>query len=77
LKLQVRTFTANKVKQLKDEINTIKNKIQNVKNTSEKQMWLNDLEEFQKEYNKWLIIMDENDNKKDKKNVTKTKKKIV
>ena len=40
-------------------------------------MWLNDLEEFQKEYNKWLIIMDENDNKKDKKNIQKTKKRIV
>ena len=77
LKLQVRIFTTNKVKQLKDEILAIKNKIQNIKNTSEKQMWLNDLEEFQKEYNKWLIIMDENDNKKDKKNVVKLKKKIV
>ena len=77
LKLQVRTFTSNKVKQLKDEITTIKNKIDKTKNTSEKQMWLNDLEEFQKEYNKWLIIMDENDNKKDKKNIQKTKKRIV
>lgn len=77
LKLQVRIFTTNKVKQLKDEILAIKNKIQNIKNTSEKQMWLNDLEEFQKEYNKWLIIMDENDNKKDKKNIQKTKKRIV
>jgi len=77
LKLQVRTFTSNKVKQLNDEITVIKNKIEKVKMTKEKQMWLNDLDEFQKEYNKWLIIMNQNDNKKEKNNAVKTKKKII
>jgi DNA topoisomerase-2 len=66
LKLQIRTFTTDKVKQLKDDILTIKNKIEKVNITTEKDMWLNDLDEFKKEYNKWLIIMNENDNKKQK-----------
>ena len=61
LKLQVRTFTANKVKELKDDIIKIKDKINNIKNTTEKQMWINDLDEFTKEYTKWLDIMDKLD----------------
>jgi DNA topoisomerase-2 len=78
LKLQVRTFTTNKVKELKDDIVKIKDKINNIKNTSEKQMWMNDLDEFTKEYIKWLDIMnklDQNDGKGKK--VTKPRKKII
>jgi hypothetical protein len=56
----------------------IKDKINNIKNTSEKQMWMNDLDEFTKEYIKWLDIMnklDQNDGKGKK--VTKPRKKII
>lgn len=58
LKMQVRTFTSNKVKQLRSEIEEKNNKLNIMKSTSEKQLWLNDLEEFKIEYNKWLKVME-------------------
>jgi len=58
LKMQVRTFTSNKVKQLRSEIEDKNNKLQKLKSTSEKQLWLNDLQEFKNEYSKWLKIME-------------------
>ena len=71
LRLQVRTFTSNKVKQLKEDIINIEKKLEEVKNTTEKQMWLKDIGEFEQEYAKWLKVMD-NINKKSSK--TKSKK---
>ncbi len=71
LKLQVRTFTSNKVSQLKDEIISLENKIKKIKGISEKQLWLNDLSEFENEYKKWEKSMNENDNKESKKNKKK------
>ena len=58
LKMQVRTFTSNKVKQLRSEIEDKNNKLQHMKSISEKQLWLNDLEEFKNEYKKWLKVME-------------------
>ena len=58
LKMQVRTFTSNKVKQLRSEIEDKNNKLHKLKSTSEKQLWLNDLQEFKNEYSKWLKIME-------------------
>lgn len=58
LKMQVRTFTSNKVKQLRSEIEEKNNRLKNLESTSEKQLWLNDLDEFKKEYVKWLKIME-------------------
>ena len=58
LKMQVRTFTSNKVKQLRSEIEDKNNKLNHMKSTSEKQLWLNDLEEFKNEYKKWLKVME-------------------
>jgi len=63
-RLQVRTFTANKVKQLNDDIENLKKKLETAKNTSEKQMWLNDLKEFEEEYAKWLKVMENADKPK-------------
>ena len=71
LRLQVRTFTANKVKQLKEDIINIEKKLEEAKSITEKQMWLKDIEEFEQEYEKWLKIM--NNLSKDIKK-TKTKK---
>lgn len=58
LKLQIRTFSKNKIQKLKDEINLKKSDLDIIKNTPEKQLWLNDLEEFQIEYEKFLKIME-------------------
>ena len=57
LTMQVRTFTANKIKQLKNDLESSKNKLEFSKKTSEKQMWLNELKEFENEYQKWLKNM--------------------
>ena len=73
LRLQVRTFTANKVKQLKEDILSVEKKLEEAKNTTEKQMWLKDIEEFEQEYEKWLKIMN-NLSKDTKKTKPKTKK---
>jgi len=67
LSLHVRTFTANKIKQLNNDIANIKDKLGNIKATSEKQIWLNDLKEFENEYEKWLKKMEEQKNKINKK----------
>jgi DNA topoisomerase-2 len=71
LRMQVRTFTSNKVKLLKDDIKSTEKKLEIAKNTSEKQMWLKDIEEFEVEYAKWLKAMDNIDKKSLK---TKSKK---
>ena len=57
LTMQVRTFTANKIKQLKNDLESSKKKLEYAKSTTEKQMWLNELKEFETEYQKWLKIM--------------------
>jgi DNA topoisomerase-2 len=64
LRLQVRTFTANKVKQLKDDITSINGKLRKVKSTTEKEMWMSDIDEIEKEYTKWLKTMDNQKPKK-------------
>jgi DNA topoisomerase-2 len=57
LTMQVRTFTANKIKQLKNDLESSKKKLEYAKTTTEKQMWLNELKEFETEYQKWLKNM--------------------
>jgi uncharacterized protein YlxW (UPF0749 family) len=71
LRLQVRTFTAEKVKQLENEIKGLQDKLDNVRKTSEKEMWLKELKEFETEYNKWLKVMESE--KPSEKPKTKTK----
>lgn len=72
LRMQIRTFTANKVKQLKNDIASIQTKLDNLKSTSEQSMWLRELEEFEIAYLKWI---DEIDNQVvPTKKVTKKKK---
>ena len=66
--MHVRTFTANKIKQLNNDIENIKDKLGNIKSTTEKQMWLNDLKEFENEYEKWLKKMENQKTKINKKN---------
>ena len=68
LSMHVRTFTANKIKQLNNDIENIKDKLGNIKSTTEKQMWLNDLKEFENEYEKWLKKMENQKTKINKKN---------
>ena len=57
LKLQIRSFTGNKIRELTNQINTLLEKITLVNETTEKQMWLNEIEEFAEEYRRYLISM--------------------
>jgi DNA topoisomerase-2 len=75
LRLPVRTLTANQVKKIKNDILSLNIKLDNVKKTSEKQMWLNDLKEFENEYNIWLKKMNEQVIKEVKSKKTTLKKK--
>ena len=71
LKLPVRSLTADQVKKIKNDIQSLKTRLDNTKKISEKQMWLNDLKEFENEYHKWLKNMNENDSKNKKLNKKK------
>jgi DNA topoisomerase-2 len=66
LRLQVRTFTENKVLQLKKDIKSIQTKVDKTKAMTKKQMWLNDLNEFEVAYYKWLKVIDKDIVKKKK-----------
>jgi len=79
LRLQVRNFTSDKVKELQNDIINIEEKINNVKKTSLKKMWLNDIEEFEVAYEKWLknvesILAKEKNSMKGETVVKKTRK---
>jgi DNA topoisomerase-2 len=71
LKLPVRTLTADQVKKIKNDIQSLKTRLDNTKKICEKQMWLNDLKDFENEYHKWLKNMNENDSKNKKVNKKK------
>lgn len=54
LRMPVRNLTANKVKQLKNDITSTQEKLDGLCATTEQSMWLNELEEFEKAYVKWI-----------------------
>ena len=66
LRMQVRTFTADKVRQLKNDISSAKEKLDGLRATKEQDIWLRELEEFEVSYKKWLGNIE--------KEVVKTKK---
>jgi DNA topoisomerase-2 len=53
LRLQVRTFTAGKVKGLRNDIMSAEKTLDIVRSTSEKDMWITELEELKVAYIKW------------------------
>jgi len=57
LRMQVRTFTAEKVKKLKNDISSKLRELKTLKATSEKTMWINDLNEFETHYKEFLKVM--------------------
>lgn len=67
LRMPVRTFTANKVRSLNNEIKSAQTVLDNFRNKNEKDMWISDLDEFEREYDKWLVQMEKEDSKNEKK----------
>lgn len=65
LRLQVRSFTKQKTGELETEVENTKKRIKIIENTSEKQMWIDDLDVFTKAYIPWVkTISAEKDKKK-------------
>ena len=56
--MHVRVFTKNQIIKLKNDIMSQQKKLSHIKSISEKKMWLNDIEEFEIEYHKWLKTME-------------------
>lgn len=58
LRLQFRSITEEKINKLTNDIASKTNIRDNLFSTSEKQLWINDLDEFEKEYLKWIKVME-------------------
>jgi DNA topoisomerase-2 len=68
LRLQISSVTAEKIDKLKNDIANRTSEYDKLKETSEKTLWLNDLEELRTEYLKWLpVINNEKVKKRQKK----------
>ena len=69
LRMPIRSFTAEKVNQIQNDIESNKQILDTIINTTEYEMWLKELNEFEIAYDKWIIEIDNQIIK------TKTKKK--
>ena len=58
LKMHMRSFTKNKIDEIQKEIVRLKKLISGMKKTSEKQLWLNDINIFEKEYIKMITRLE-------------------
>jgi DNA gyrase/topoisomerase IV subunit B len=58
LNLPVKTLTSNNIKKIKNDILSLKNKLENINKISESKMWLNDLKEFEDAYKIWYKNME-------------------
>ena len=50
MNLSVYSFTLEKVQELEDEINSNEQELECIKNTTEKDMWIKELDEFEQMY---------------------------
>lgn len=71
LRLQIHSFTAEKIDKLKNDIANRVDERDKLKGTSEKQLWLADLEVFEKEYKKYLDVLVKESAKVKNKKITK------
>jgi len=73
LRLQVRTFTKEKINKLIDDINAKNKELSTLMETSEKTMWVKDLVEFTEKYHEFLSAMDKKEKIKAKPKPTRKK----
>jgi DNA topoisomerase-2 len=74
LRMQVRTFTADKIKELNKDIMSLKEKLEGLRAKSEKDIWLSEIEQFENGYNRWLSEIEQEEAVAKKRRATKTKK---
>ena len=58
LRLSIKNFTSEKLKELDTEISTTRSKLSSIEAITEKQMWLNDIDSFLSEYAKWELELE-------------------
>ena len=58
LRMPIWSLTADKVRKLKNDIDSLQQKTDKLKATTEQEMWLRELDEFEKAYRKWLVNID-------------------
>lgn len=73
LTLQIRGFTQERVEKLIDEHVSLAERLKETRDTTEKAMWLHELDVFEKEYEKWLNT-EEKSSSGEKKKTKKVKK---
>jgi DNA topoisomerase-2 len=62
LSIQTKSYTKKKLDELDKEINKYEKLLEDINNTSVKQLWINDIEDFKKEYNKFLENIEKEEN---------------
>jgi DNA topoisomerase-2 len=55
LRMQIRSFTPEKIASITNDIESLIQKRDELEATSEKQLWINDLDEFESAYKGWLV----------------------
>ena len=65
--MHIWSLTETRAKQLENEMKSISEKLETLKNTKPKEMWQNDMDEFEKVYEKYLQQTEEEDKGKHKK----------
>ena len=74
LRMQVRTFTADKIKQLNNDIASLKEKLEGLRAKSEKDIWIEELDQFENAYKRWLQEIEQEEAVAKKRRATKNKK---
>jgi DNA topoisomerase-2 len=74
LKMSIRTFTVDKILQLRNDITSLQEKLHKLREKSEKEIWISELEEFEIAYKKWISEIEQEIAITKKRRVTKTKK---
>ena len=72
--MQVRTFTADKITQLNNDIASLKEKLDGLRAKSDKDIWIEELDQFENAYKRWLSEIEQEEAVAKKRRVTKTKK---
>ena len=74
LRMQVRTFTADKIKELNNDIASLKEKLEGLRAKSEKNIWIEELNQFENSYQRWLQEIEQEEAVAKKRRLTKNKK---
>lgn len=74
LRMQIRSFTKKNIENLRNEISGLEDIHGKLKKTSAKKLWENDLDDFSREYTKWLKVMEKEDDASNGKKTRKSEK---